>query len=92
MPFILQQDFTDDFLVNSFFLHDKRCRLSPKKWNMSHFGALSRLFFKAEVDICLQLMQYPDAPCMDYFPTIGENWLHEQWEMWVNIPYVEYLG
>lgn len=45
---------------------------------MSHFGALSRLFFKAEVDICLQLMQYPDAPCMDYFPTLREQCPHSR--------------
>lgn len=28
----------------------------------------------------------PNAPCMDYLLTLGEQWPHEQGELWVDIP------
>ena len=35
---------------------------------------------------------YPDAPCMDYLPTLGEKWPHSRGNGLVNIPYMEHLG
>ena len=31
----------------------------------------------------------PDAPCMEYLPTLGEKWLHSRGNGWVNIPYMD---